>query len=137
MQKIMKINYLFAICAIICIQPFAKCANSEFQKEIKYAKEKIFPAVVFIKVISENFKSGKKTMISASGSGVVISKNGEVLTNWHVVENSKNIRCLLYDGTALKATIIGTDKDTGIALLQLEKTPNKTYKFAQIATSKK
>jgi len=65
-----------------------------------------------------------KTILVAqevAGSGVIISKGGEVLTNWHVVDKAIEVRCLLSDGRPLDAKVLGTDKDTDLALLQLEK----------------
>jgi serine protease Do len=92
----------------------------EFRQVINAAKARVFPAVVFIKCVSENYDSGKKVTQEASGSGVLISPKGELLTNWHVVDKAVQVRCLLYDGQALEAKVVGTDKDTDLALVQLE-----------------
>ena len=92
----------------------------EFREVINSAKARVFPAVVFIKCVSENFDSGKKVTQEASGSGVLISSTGELLTNWHVVDKAVQVRCLLYDGQALDARVVGADKDTDLALVQLE-----------------
>lgn len=93
---------------------------TDFREIINDAKGKVFPAVVFIKCISENYDAGKKLTVESSGSGVLISPGGEVLTNWHVVDKAVEVRCLLYDGQALHAKVLGTDQDTDLALLQLE-----------------
>lgn len=92
----------------------------DFREVINNAKEKVFPAVVFIKVLSERYEGGKKMAMEASGSGVLISDTGEVLTNWHVVDKAVEVRCLLYDGRAMDAKLVGSDKDTDLALLQLK-----------------
>src|SRR5688572_9377486 len=92
----------------------------EFRQVINSAKARVFPAVVFIKCVSENFDTGKKVSQESSGSGVLISATGELLTNWHVVDKAVQVRCLLYDGQALDAKVVGTDKDTDLALVQLE-----------------
>ena len=55
----------------------------------------------------------------ALGSGVIISKNGYVLTNAHVVQGASDVRVALHDKRELKAKIIGTDPKTDIALLQI------------------
>jgi serine protease Do len=93
----------------------------EFREVINKAKARVFPAVVFIKCVSENFDSGKKVTQESSGSGVLISATGELLTNWHVVDKAVQVRCLLFDGQALDARVVGVDKDTDLALLQLER----------------
>ncbi|MFT3773777.1 MAG: Do family serine endopeptidase [Minicystis sp.] len=56
----------------------------------------------------------------ALGSGVIISKNGYVLTNNHVVEGANDVRVALVDRRELRARIIGTDPKTDIALLQIQ-----------------
>jgi serine protease Do len=91
----------------------------DFRRVVADAKAKVFPAVIFIKCIRENLESGKKLSEEVAGSGVIISPSGEALTNWHVVDKAIDIRCLLYDGRAMDAKVVGTDKDTDLALIQL------------------
>lgn len=55
-----------------------------------------------------------------SGSGVIISPNGYVATNNHVVENSSDIQVVLADRRSFTAELIGRDPTTDIALLKLE-----------------
>jgi Do/DeqQ family serine protease len=55
-----------------------------------------------------------------SGSGVIISKDGYVVTNNHVVESSSEIAVTLSNNETYKAKLIGTDKDTDLALLKIE-----------------
>ncbi len=95
-------------------------ANLDFRQVIKQAKDKVFPAVVFIKCIRENYEEGKKASQEVAGSGVIISEKGEVLTNWHVVDKAEEVRCLLSDGRPMEAKVLGTDKDTDLALLKLQ-----------------
>ena len=58
----------------------------------------------------------------ALGSGVIISADGYILTNNHVVENSKTIQVSLSDGRKLAAKVIGTDPQTDVALLKIDAT---------------
>jgi serine protease DegQ len=57
---------------------------------------------------------------SGLGSGVIVSPNGYVLTNNHVVEGADEIEVTLNDGRKAKAKIIGTDPDTDLAVLKIE-----------------
>ena len=84
------------------------------------AKDKVFPAVVFVKVLKESHETGKKVTEEMAGSGVIVSEKGELLTNWHVVDKAVNIRCLLFDGRAMDAEVVGSDKDTDLGLVQLK-----------------
>ncbi|HNX26691.1 MAG TPA: trypsin-like peptidase domain-containing protein [Phycisphaerae bacterium] len=101
----------------------------DFRTVVKSAKDKVFPAVVYIKCLMENMESGKKVTHEVAGSGVIISPKGEVLTNWHVVDKAVEIRCLLLDGRYFDADKIGQDKDTDLALLQLKYPKEKPQKF--------
>jgi serine protease Do len=58
----------------------------------------------------------------ALGSGVVVSPNGYVLTNNHVIENAKDIQVALNDGRSLSAKLVGTDPQTDVALLKIDAT---------------
>jgi serine protease Do len=92
----------------------------DFRATVKAAKEKVFPAVVFIKCIRESAEDGKKQGQEVTGSGVLISEAGELVTNWHVVDLAREVRCLLFDGRAFHAKVLGADKDTDVALCRLE-----------------
>ena len=56
----------------------------------------------------------------ASGSGVIISKDGYIVTNNHVIENATSIEVVLNDRRSYEATLIGRDPQTDIALLKIE-----------------
>lgn len=96
----------------------------DFRKVVNSAKDKVFPAVVFIKCIRENNEAGRRLTAEASGSGVLISPTGELLTNWHVVDKAVSIRCMLSGGQSFEATLVGSDKDTDVALVQLKLPPD-------------
>ncbi len=67
---------------------------------------------------------------SALGSGFVISEDGYVVTNNHVIEGADEITIEFFSGAELKATVIGTDPNTDIALLKVEaETPLSFVKF--------
>lgn len=55
----------------------------------------------------------------ALGSGVVISPDGYVVTNWHVIEGADRIRVQLADGRIATPKIVGADPDTELALLKI------------------
>ena len=57
---------------------------------------------------------------SALGSGFVISEDGFVVTNNHVIEGADEITIEFFSGEELKATVVGTDPKTDIALLKVE-----------------
>lgn len=56
----------------------------------------------------------------ASGSGVIVSQDGYIITNNHVIENANDIQVNLSNNKTYKATLIGSDKDTDLALIKIE-----------------
>ncbi|MDH7500087.1 MAG: DegQ family serine endoprotease [candidate division NC10 bacterium] len=54
------------------------------------------------------------------GSGVLINKQGYILTNNHVVENAKEIKVTLFSGKEFPAQVIGRDKKTDLALIKID-----------------
>ena len=105
--------------------------------DLTYAAENAVKAVVNIEVISEvAVPSGynpffdffgipqqhgmQKREQRSGGSGVIISTDGYIVTNNHVVENSTKLRVKLNDGRTFEARKIGTDPATDVALIKVE-----------------
>ncbi len=68
----------------------------------------------------QNPYGGQEQPRQASGSGVIISPDGYIVTNNHVVENAQEIEVILFNKKSLKAKLIGTDPSTDLALLKVE-----------------
>ena len=65
------------------------------------------------------------------GSGVIVSPNGYVLTNHHVVEAADEIQVALANGQTLPAHVVGTDPDTDLAVLKIDADKLPAITFAQ------
>lgn len=63
---------------------------------------------------------GFQTTSAASGSGFIISDDGYILTNHHVIEDSNSITVTMYDGSSYEAELIGYDASNDIAVLKIE-----------------
>jgi len=55
-----------------------------------------------------------------SGSGVIVNQNGYILTNNHVVGNASKIEVKLADGRILKGSVVGTDRETDLAVVKVD-----------------
>lgn len=66
----------------------------------------------------------KPHVTQAQGSGFIISSDGFVVTNNHVVENATEVTVTMDDGKTVPATIVGTDKKTDLALLKIKQGDN-------------
>ncbi|MFA5080921.1 MAG: Do family serine endopeptidase [Hydrogenophilaceae bacterium] len=65
------------------------------------------------------------------GSGVIVSEDGYILTNHHVVESAEEIQVALPDGRNLEATLIGSDPETDIAVLRVKQSGLRPITFAR------
>lgn len=62
----------------------------------------------------------EKHVQTSLGSGVAVSTQGYVLTNNHVIAGADTIQVMLQDGRSSKATVVGVDKDTDLAVLRIK-----------------
>ena len=69
-----------------------------------------------------------------AGSGVIINKDGYILTNNHVVDGATDIRVRMRDRRELKATVLGRDEKTDVAILRIEASNLPFLKFADSST---
>ena len=63
---------------------------------------------------------GYQSTSAASGSGFIISDDGYILTNFHVIEDSSSISVSMYNGDSYDAALIGYDESNDIAVLKIE-----------------
>ncbi|MCX7728141.1 MAG: Do family serine endopeptidase [Bacteroidia bacterium] len=114
---------------------FAKSNLFALNNDFSTAVEKSINAVVHIRTITEKtnliydpFHSwffGSRPQVQpyiqeGSGSGVIISDNGYIVTNNHVVKNSDKIEVTLNDKRIYKAELIGSDPSTDLAVLKID-----------------
>ncbi|MFC6276965.1 Do family serine endopeptidase [Psittacicella hinzii] len=77
----------------------------------------------FQDLLGDQFSGGqpREQNVRQMGSGVIIdSKNGYIVTNYHVVSGAKSIKVKTYDNRTYNAKVIGTDPDTDLAVLKVE-----------------
>jgi serine protease Do len=94
--------------------------SSESPKVIEQAADKVKPSIVRIRVVMPTASNGRMERLQASGSGVIISKEGYVVTNHHVAGNTTRIVCDLANRQEVDAVLVGTDPMTDIAVLKLD-----------------
>lgn len=76
--------------------------------------------------------SAESRPVMGSGSGVIISEDGYIVTNNHVIDNTDRIEVILNDKRSYKAKLVGTDLTTDLALLKIEA---KGLKFLEYGNS--
>ncbi|MHB1085021.1 MAG: Do family serine endopeptidase [Thiobacillus sp.] len=114
------------------------------------AAEKVIPSVVNVftqqKVLSPtrpaledpvfryffgDRSDARPRQVSNLGSGVIVSSNGYILTNQHVVEAADEIQVALADGRTLPARVVGADPETDLAVLKIDADKLPAITFAQ------
>jgi 2-alkenal reductase len=107
---------------------------TDIQSTITQVVQKVGPAVVTVVGIipGQNTFFGNSGDETVSGSGVFISDKGYILTNNHVVADTKSLTIVLSDGSQQSATIVGTDPYSDIAIL---KTDGKVPAVATLGNS--
>ena len=122
---------------------------SNYSDTSVYAANKILPSIVGIKIeynvtsMFSMFGNGKSTSTAtATGSGIIISDDGYILTNNHVVSSSESesyyqvseatkITVTLFDDeTEYEAKIVGTDEQTDLAVIKIDKSGLTKAEFA-------
>ena len=74
---------------------------------------------ISIEVVTNYFGFGE-SIAQGAGSGVIISDNGYIITNNHVVADASTIRVILRNGEEYEATLVGRDEETDIAVIKIE-----------------
>lgn len=78
------------------------------------------PGVVEISVTGSSPSPFGRSQTSGVGSGFVLDENGNIVTNAHVVENANAITVRFSDGSEAKATLVGSDPSTDIAVIHVD-----------------
>jgi serine protease Do len=99
-----------------------KIDTTNFETTITDAVAKVGPAVVTIvgTIPGQMTFFGPTGDQQVSGSGVIISKDGYILTNNHVVEGTNKVIVILADGKQIPARIVGTDQYADLAVLKVD-----------------
>jgi serine protease Do len=96
--------------------------NVSVDTAITQAVEKIGPTVVTVVGIlpGQNTFFGRTPDSPVSGSGVIISADGYIITNNHVIEGTKEVTVIMADGNERAVQIVGSDAFSDIAVLKME-----------------
>lgn len=91
--------------------PFWELVPKEFRRRMQEEREKTRP--------ERKRDPGEKLPLNGQGSGVIISDDGYILTNFHVVEDVDRIVVRLRDGRTFPATVRGTDPQSDVAVIKI------------------
>ncbi len=94
--------------------------SADLHRSVAIARDRVYPALVNIGVISRQFVGGRAIRGPGQGSGVIVDPEGHVLTNYHVAQQSTRITCTLITGERIEADVIAHDPLTDLSVLKLK-----------------
>lgn len=87
--------------------------------KIRYSPNPFFEDPFFRKFFGDQFNYQQEKQTSSLGSGVIFSKDGYVITNFHVIEAAEEIEITTHNGKKYDASLIGADPETDLAVLKI------------------
>ncbi|MBQ7347974.1 MAG: trypsin-like peptidase domain-containing protein [Clostridia bacterium] len=110
--------------------PYGSAGEDVF--EVSQVVQKVQNAVVVIDATVNTSSSyfGSQTSVS-SGSGVIISADGYILTCHHVVENAVSVTVTLNSGSKYDAALVGSDENSDLAVLRIEPQSNEPLTYVE------
>lgn len=115
--------------------PAAVPGGDSSSGSVAEARRRVYPALVNISMVKRYFEQGHARRASAAGSGVIVSPDGYVLTNYHVASHATRILCRLPSGEELEAGVVTDDPLTDLSVLKLRlerRRPAGPLPFAQL-----
>lgn len=138
----MRIGLMAGLVALLAAAPLAAGAErgqDELRRDMEFAKEQVYPALVNISVVVRDYSGGRSQRFPAAGSGVIVSPAGHVVTNFHVAGDTTRIVCRLPTKESIEADVIAHDPLTDISILKLRldkrEDPNVPLPFARFGDS--
>ncbi|SFN96547.1 Do family serine endopeptidase [Nitrosospira briensis] len=98
-------------------------------KEVKISSHPLMEDPLFRRFFGDRSEPPQSRRASSLGSGVIVSPEGYVLTNHHVIEAADEIEIALADGRKARASVIGSDPETDLAVVRvdMESLPTMTF----------
>jgi serine protease Do len=130
-----------SLAALGLVAPARAADDADIHRAIEISKERVYPALVNIGVLTSQYSQGRAQRFPSLGSGVIVSPAGHVVTNFHVVENATRVTCGLPSGEKITADILCLDAPADLAVLKLRlserEDPTKPIPFASIGDSER
>lgn len=98
----------------------AEALREDLRQMVLLARDRVFPALVNIRVTTVSYWGGKQIKGRSVGSGTIITPEGHVLTNYHVIDRGQKFVCILSDKQEVEAELVGEDPLTDLAVLKLK-----------------
>jgi serine protease Do len=105
----------------------AAAQDTPLRAAIDRAVDRVKPALVRIHVVETYYNEGREQKFEASGSGVILTPEGHVITNHHVAGHAKQLKCTLSSKEEIDAELVAGDPLTDIAIIKLVNPDGRAY----------
>ncbi len=136
---------LLALLLLVIVLAFTPCVASaadnpaeisiETRAAVDHAIASVLPALVRIHVVEVDYASGREVKSEATGSGVIFTPEGYIITNHHVAGHAKHLVCKLTSREEIDADLVGTDPLTDIAVIRLRPRQPRVFPVAPFGDS--
>ena len=123
------------LAALLSVYRCAAEAPDASRATIEAAVAKVKPGLVRIDVVDTYYAEGREQKQDASGSGVVISEEGHIVTNHHVAGHAKLLKCTFDNKEEIEAELVGTDPMTDISVIKLKGTEGRKFPVVAFGNS--
>ncbi|WP_374328800.1 Do family serine endopeptidase [Azonexus sp.] len=100
-------------------------------QQVRQQRHPLFDDPIFRHFFGDR-PDGESQRNSGLGSGVIVSQNGYILTNFHVIEAADDIQVSLNDGKTYRARIVGSDPESDLAVLRIDAKDLPAITFGQV-----
>ena len=135
-------RFLFLCPCVVCLGGilagpvgWGEDVPDSLRASVEQAAALVKPALVQIHVVSTRYAQGRELKTESVGSGVIITKEGHVVTNHHVAGHAKRLMCTLSNKEEVEAELVGTDPLTDIAVIKLNPVEPREFPVAEFGDS--
>jgi serine protease Do len=125
--------------AVACLLPTTPAASLEIADETRDAVDaavaSVNPALVRLRVVSTRYMEGRELKYQSVGSGVIITRDGDLVTNHHVAGHAVRIFCTLSGREEIEGELVGTDPLTDISVVRLKPEAPREFAVARFGDS--
>jgi len=113
------VRALAVLCLLAAVAP-AEESLAALRRRMRQAKDRVFPAMVYIVNVEEGFLGGRTQKSVSSGSGFLVDAQGHIVTNYHVAGQGKVLVVTLASRHKVEAKLVAGDPYTDLAVLKVD-----------------